>query len=315
MAAMAGMAWRPRRALLVSHPKHRQANTGFFDAVATLESSGIALTQEACHGPGELSAIIRRHAPSVDLLVLAGGDGTMNAAASAIVETGLPLGILPLGTANDLARTLGIPANANAAARVILEGRRRRIDLGEVNGHPFFNVASIGLSVAVTKELTGELKRRWGRLAYAIAALRALPRARPFRAEIVCDGQVHRVRTLQIAIGNGRYYGGGMAVEEDAEPDDGVLHLYSLEFDSAWWLALLIPALRAGRQGNWRRVRTASCREVEVRTRKPRRVNADGEIISRTPARLRVLRHAITVMVPQEAPERDQRNATATETA
>jgi YegS/Rv2252/BmrU family lipid kinase len=301
--AEAGSAWHPRRALLVSHAKHRRADTGFIAAAATLQAAGLELVQQSCHGPAELSAIIRRHAGSVDLLVLAGGDGTMNAAAAALIETGLPLGILPLGTANDLARTLGIPPDAEAAAQVILEGHRRRIDLGEVNGHPFFNVASIGLSVAVTKELTGELKRRWGRLAYAIAALRVLPRARPFRAEIICDGQRHHVRTLQVAFGNGRYYGGGMAVEEDAEPNDGVLHLYSLEFDSAWWLAPLLPALRTGRQGRWRQVRTAACREVEIRTRRPRSVNADGELIARTPARLRVLHRAVAVLVPRPSGE------------
>jgi diacylglycerol kinase family enzyme len=184
------------------------------------------------------------------------------------------------------------------AARVILSGQPRPIDLGEVNGRPFFNVASIGLSVAVTRELTRDLKRRWGRLAYAIAALRVLRRARPFRAEIACDGVVHQVRTFQVAIGNGRNYGGGMVVEEGAEFNDGVLHLYSLEFDRALWLALLLPALRAGRQGTWRQVRTASCLEAEIRTGRPRSINADGELVSHTPARLRILRRAVTVMAP-----------------
>lgn len=155
--------------------------------------------------------------------------------------------------------------------------------------------------MAVARELTGDLKKRWGRLAYLIASLRVLPRARPFHAEITCDGELHRVRTLQVAVGNGRYYGGGMAVEEAAEPDDGVLHLYSLEFPSAWWLAPLLPALRAGRHGRWRQVRTASCREAEIRTRRPRSVNADGEIVSHTPARLRVLRHAVSVLAPRPA--------------
>jgi diacylglycerol kinase (ATP) len=294
-------AWQPRRALLISHPKHRKARTGFFDAVATLEAAGLHLVQEACHGAGDVAAMIRRHAPEVDLVVLSGGDGTMNAAAAALVETNLPLGMLPLGTANDLARTLGIPADAQAAAQIIVGGHRRRIDLGEVNGHPFFNVASIGVSVAVAQALTGDLKRRWGRLAYAIASLRALRRARAFRAEIHCEGEVHHVRTLQIAFGNGRYYGAGMTVDEEAQPDDGMLHLYSLEFDSAWWLAPLLPALRAGRQGSWRRVRTALCRTAEVRTSKPRRVNADGELIARTPARLRVLPQAVSVLVPPPA--------------
>jgi YegS/Rv2252/BmrU family lipid kinase len=237
-------------------------------------------------------------AGAVDFVVLGGGDGTMNAAAPAPMETGLPLGILPLGTANDLARTLSIPTDLGEAARVILGARVRRIDLGEVNGQPFFNVASIGLSVAVTRELTRGLKRRWGRLGYALATGRALWNMRPFRAEIRHADKVERVRTLQIAVGNGRYYGGGMAVEEGAEIDDGRLNLYSLEFDSLWKLALVYPAFRSGRHGLWREVRTADFEEAEIRTHRPRAVNTDGELTTSTPASFRVLRGAVRVLAP-----------------
>jgi diacylglycerol kinase (ATP) len=91
-----------------------------------------------------------------------------------------------------------------------------------------------------------------------------------------------------------------MVVEDGAEFNDGVLHLYSLEFERALWVALLLPALRAGRQGTWRQVRTASCVEAEIRTTRPRTINADGELVSKTPARLRILRQAVTVLVPPE---------------
>ena len=288
----------PCNALLLFAPRDEATNRSVFAALGVMQAGGIRLRHEAWPGPEGLAAAIRHHARSVDMVVLGGGDGTMNAAAPALIETGLPLGILPLGTANDLARTLGIPPDAEAAARIILGGYQRRIDLGEVNGRPFFNVASIGMTVTVTGHLTTELKRRWGVLAYAIAAARALPAVRPFRAEIRCGDEVHHVRTLQVAVGNGRHYGGGMVVEEGAELDDGLLHLYSLEFERPWWIALLLPALRVGRHGNWRRVRTAACAEVEIRTTRPRKVAADGELVARTPARLRILRHAITVLAP-----------------
>ena len=141
----------------------------------------------------------------------------------------MTLGILPMGTANDLARTLGVPDDLEAAAEVILAGRRRRIDLGTVNGKPFFNVASIGISVELARELSGELKRRWGRAGYALAALRALARAERFSATVSENGTTLRTRTMQIAVGNGRFYGGGTVVAEDAVIDDGHLDLYSLE--------------------------------------------------------------------------------------
>jgi diacylglycerol kinase (ATP) len=301
-AEAAGGAVRSRTALLLYQPRDDATRRSGDLAAAALEAGGIRLRRENWPGVERLAGMIGELAGSVDLVVLGGGDGTLNAAAPALIETGLPLGILPFGTANDLARTLGIPTDAEAAARIIVDGHLRPIDMGEVNGRPFFNVASIGMTVTVTGLLTKDLKRRWGVLAYAIAAMRALPSVRPFRAEIRCGGEVHRVRTLQIAVGNGRHYGGGMVVEEGAELDDGLLHLYSLEFEKPWLLALLLPALRAGRHGKWRQVRTAACPEVEIRTRRPRKVAADGEILARTPVRLRVLHSAVTVLAPPIPP-------------
>lgn len=295
-------ASRQRYALLVVNEKSRQGQVSADAAVDVLERGGICLERAICLGPEELSATILRLAGAVDLVVLGGGDGTLNSAAPALIETGLPLGILPLGTANDLARTLGIPTDLSEAAQVIVNGHIRRIDLGEVNGKPFFNVASLGLSVRMTRELTHDVKQRWGKLGYAVATYRALSRMRPFSAEIRYDGQVHKVRTLQISVGNGRYYGGGMTVEEGAEIDDGCLNLYSLEFDRLRKLALIYPAFRSGRHGMWKEVRTISCAEVEIRTRRPQPVNTDGEITTETPARLRVLPKAVAVLAPVSPP-------------
>jgi YegS/Rv2252/BmrU family lipid kinase len=267
-------------------------------AVEVLERGGVQLQRETCDRPGDLADTIRRAADTVDLVVLGGGDGTLSSAAPALIETGLPLGILPLGTANDLARTLQIPLDTAKAAQVIVEGNLRPIDVGEVNGTPFFNVASMGLSVAMTRELTHDVKQRWGKLGYAVATFRALSQTRPFLAEIRSGHEVHRVRTLQIAVGNGRYSGGGLAVEEEAEIDDGLLNLYSMEFDHLWKLALVYPAFRTGRHGMWKEVRAMSCREVEIRTVLPKPVNTDGEITTQTPARFRVLPQAVSVFVP-----------------
>ncbi|MGH8503190.1 MAG: lipid kinase [Gammaproteobacteria bacterium] len=289
-----------RRALLVINRKSRQGQSPADAAIDVLERDGIRLHREDCLAPDELAATIRRLRDDVDLVVLGGGDGTLNTAAPALIESGLPLGILPLGTANDLARTLNLPADLRAAAQVIVDGHVRRIDLGEVNGHPFFNVASMGLSVGMAYELTHDVKQRWGRLGYAVATARALSRMRPFSAEIRYDGEVHKVRTLQISVGNGRYYGGGMTVEQGATIDDGRLDLYSLEFDRLWKLALVYPAFRSGRHGMWKEVRTVSCTEVEIRTRRPRAINTDGEITTQTPAHFKVLRKAVAVLAPAE---------------
>ncbi len=298
-----------RRALLVINENSRQGRDAGEAAVEVLERGGLQLQRAACDRRGDLVETIRRAAHTVDLVVLGGGDGTLSSAAPALIETGLPLGILPLGTANDLARTLGIPPDIAEAAQVIVEGQLRRIDLGEVNGQPFFNVASMGLSVGMTRELTHDVKQRWGRLGYAVATFRALRHIRPFSAAIRSGNEVHKVRTLQISIGNGRYYGGGMAVEEGAEIDDGCLNLYSMEFDHLWKLALVYPAFRKGRHGMWKEVRTMSCSEVEIRTGRPKKINTDGELTTETPATFRVLRQAVSVFTP--AGEKDRNTQTA----
>jgi YegS/Rv2252/BmrU family lipid kinase len=225
-----------------------------------------------------LADVIRAHAGQIGLVVLAGGDGTLNHAASDLQETGLPFGVLPMGTANDFARTIGIPRDLTRAAQIIIDGHLRPVDLGEVNGHFFFNVASIGFSASLAPQLTAEAKKRWGTLGYGLAALNLLRQSRPFTVEIDHDGTVETVRTVQVAVGNGRFYGGGMAVEQSAAPDDGRLDIYSLEIDHWWELLALAPWLHRGTQKRWRKVRDFSATNLVIRARRPHDINADGEI-------------------------------------
>src|SRR3546814_1375957 len=164
------------------------------------------------------------------VVILGGGDGTMNAAAPALRVLGRPFGLLPLGTANDLARSLGIPFDPAGAADVIVAGASRRIDLGLINGEPFLNVASVGLSAEVVREHESGngRKRLLGVLNYPISAWSAFRRHRPFPAELVVDGTPTRCRCMQIAVGHGRHHGGGLQVDATAALDDGWLRGYYL---------------------------------------------------------------------------------------
>lgn len=287
-----------KTALLVVNRKSRGGAEAIEAVRAALGGAGIATRPVACDDPGALVAAIRAEAAGADLLVVGGGDGTLNAALPALLATGLPLGILPLGTANDLARTLGITPELGAAVAVIAAGRTRRIDIGEANGHPFFNVASIGFGVDLTRALTRDAKQRWGTLGYLVAGFRALRRMSRFTALIEEDGHIQRSRTIHLAVGNGRHYGGGMTVSEAAAIDDGRLNVYSLEVRRFWRLLVLLPAMRRGDHGRWEEVRTLSGSDITVRTRRPRSVNTDGEITTRTPVRFQVRPGAVTVFVP-----------------
>jgi len=290
-----------RRLLFLYNPHSREGASAAEHAIARLREGGLDIRQERCTSPAGTLAIIARDAALVDGIVLCGGDGTLSAAAPGVIASGLPMGIIPGGTANDLARTLDIPGNPERAADIILDGQRRQIDVGEVNGRIFFNVASIGISADLARGLDPGLKRRWGRLGYALAALKVLSRARPFRATIATEGASVQVTTYQIAVGNGRYYGAGMTVASSAAIDDGRLDLYSLEFASVWRMALMLPAFRKGSHGARNEVRTASAARFEVVTGTPKSVNADGELVTTTPARFIVRPRAISVFAPHQS--------------
>ena len=264
------------------------------------EQAGIEVIVAQPEHPRAITRFIQAHAAEVDMAIVCGGDGTMNAAAEGILRTGLPLGIVPLGTANDLARTIGIPS-VDAAAQAIIDGHMRAIDIGEVNHKPFFNVASIGLSADLARDLSSETKKRWGRFGYAISAARVLAAGGTFHAEIVSETGTVRVETLQVSVGNGRFYGGGNLVRDDARIDDGRLDLYSLEHPHIWRLLFLLGSFRKGTHGMWDEVRVEKGTEFEVRTRRPRPVNADGELVTTTPARFTVRPAAIRVFVPRPA--------------
>lgn len=288
----------PRRVLLIINTKARSGAEAHDNVRAKFEAAGLDVRRARTETADDIPKAIRAAAGEVDAVVIGGGDGTISRAGLALMETGLPLGVLPLGTANDLARTLGLPEDPGAAADVILAGVRRRIDLGTANDRPFFNVASIGLSSDLARELSAGLKKRWGRLGYALAAIRALSKARRFSAWVTEDGQTRRTKTLQIAVGNGVFYGGGTKVATDAAIDDGHLDLYSLETSDVLKLALMLRTFRTGAHGAWHEVQTARGTEFEIRTTKPKEVNADGELITKTPVTLKVHPEAVTVYVP-----------------
>ena len=287
-----------QRALLLVNKKSRRGQVNYDHVRTQLTDGGLDLIEPEAPGD-EPSKLILQHAPHVDMIILGGGDGTINRSLKSLLKVQLPLGILPLGTANDLARTLQLPTDLRAACEVILVGHRKSIDVGWVNDRPFLNVASIGVSESVTRRLSQGAKSRWGVLAYIWAAMGAMLHCRPFTVEIISSAGRRTTKTWQVAVGNGRNYGGGLTIHKDAKIDDGRFDLYSLEIERSWHILPLIPALWRGALDPVPTVFTMHDTELEIRpVHRSRRITADGELLGHTPAIFRLEPKALSVFVP-----------------
>jgi diacylglycerol kinase (ATP) len=292
----------PQRILLAVNPHARRGGSNACElAAASFRAAGHSVTVIECErDPARFAATIGGHRGEIDVAVIGGGDGTLIAAVAGIRAAGVPLLILPLGTMNDLARTLSIPKDVEAACRLLDDGVLQAIDVGSVNGHLFFNEASIGLSTHVAVEQTEEVKSRYGMLAIPIATLRSLGSMRPYRLDVETERGRHRFRTVQLTVAN-NYRFGGVVENTAARIDDGFLDLYSIDVRH-WWDAFAIVVSVA-----LRRFPKAHCvtdlrgHRFVVRSRRPHRVFADGERATQTPAEFTVLHSALEVYVPRAA--------------
>jgi diacylglycerol kinase (ATP) len=289
----------PRKILLIVNRRARRGADKIKEAIELLNDLNVAVVEENARTGGDLFDQVRRRLGIVDAVVVAGGDGTINSALGALVHGETPLGILPLGTANNLARTLDIPLDLRSACELIATGQPRAIDVGTVNDRYFLTTASLGMSVRITRQLSGETKHRWGRFAYVIAAGRVFRNSYPFAAELRLPGKTIETQTVQIVVGNGLYYGTKLRVADDAEIDDHSLDVLSVEVSRWWELLRLFPSLKKGDHAKREDVLSLRTRELEIITDYPRRIDVDGELITSTPATFRVLPNALKVLAPE----------------
>ncbi|WP_289116996.1 lipid kinase [uncultured Idiomarina sp.] len=287
-----------QHALLLVNPKSRNGHSEELEqATDLLQSAGVEVDVCVTESPSDMVSCIENYEQKDGVIIVAGGDGTISAALESVHKTQQTLAILPMGTANDLARSLGVPQDVVQAARVIANDKRERINLAKVNSHYFVNVAHIGLGVEVTHELTSDMKKYLGVFAYLGAFIRVIKRNKSFRVTITTDGDEERLRAIHLAVGNGRFYGGGNIVDEDSTLLDGQLNLFCLKPQRWWQLLLLGFNLR---NGNLRVAERVVCKKVQkmsVKTSKPKQIHADGEHKTDTPADFEVIPKAIEVIV------------------
>lgn len=299
---------------LVVNTRSRTGERTFFRALDRLSELGINVgATYALRDPGRLPEAVQSVLDDgYDTLILGGGDGTVSSVVDFLAHHHATLALLPLGTANDFARTLGIPSEVDAACEVIARGKLVDIDLGLVGDNYYVNVATIGIGVGVTQALSAGLKRRVGALAYPLAAVRAFLTHEPFTARLdFPEGDhdpVEHERLLQVAVGNGRFYGGGMVVAPESGIDDHTLDVYAIEMGRHRDLLGVARYMKSGDFIRNEAVHQYRTRSVRLEVEPARPINVDGELVARTPATFTIARNALKVIVPEDSTAASREN-------
>ena len=302
----AGESHANGRAALIVNTRSRSGERTFFEALDRLQEMGVSLgATYAIRDPARLAETVTdvlSDGSGYGLLILGGGDGSVSSVVDFLAHHDVVLGLLPLGTANDFARTLGIPADVQGACDAIANGKVVDVDLGLAGGNYYVNVASAGLSVGVTRALSPWMKRRVGALAYPMAAIKAFLAHEPFSARLTFpDGDhepVEHDRLLQVAVGNGRFYGGGMVVAPGSGIDDRSLDVYAIELGRHRDMFGVARYLKSGDFIRSEGVSQYRTPRVRLETEPSMPVNIDGEVVTTTPQDFSIAQNALKVLVP-----------------
>jgi len=253
----------------------------------------IVLTTSVDHGREEAVAA----AAAGQIPVVMSGDGLIGQVGGALAGCEVPMGVIPGGRGNDLARVLGIPAEIDAAVSLLGAGTTRTIDVGEVNDRRFLGIASCGFDSDANR-IANEARLLKGNLVYLYAALRALAAWKPARFEVALDGHPRSFTGYSVAAANSKAFGGGMFVAPDARLDDGLLDVVCVsEVGKLRFLANL-PKVFKGRHVDNEEVTVLRAAEVAISADRPFAVYADGDHLADLPATVRVLPRALTVIAP-----------------
>ena len=240
-----------------------------------------------------------------EIIVAAGGDGTLNEVVNGIGENlgDARVGLIPLGTGNDFARTIGVPADLEDAIGVIAAGETRAVDLVRVTSDEvryFVNVSAGGFSGLVNEKLTPQMKKTWGPLAYLRGAAAALSELRAYRTTLAFDNLDSLTLDLyNVVVANGRYVGGGTAIAPEASIDDGLLDIVLIPQRPAPELALLAAQVAMGTHLKSDAIVFRRAAKVTVNSKPGMWFNVDGELVGNEPARFEILPRALRFIAPK----------------
>jgi YegS/Rv2252/BmrU family lipid kinase len=235
-----------------------------------------------------------------ELPVVVSGDGMVGAIGGAMAGAETPLGIVPVGRGNDLARVLGIPTDIEAAIEVVLAGNERAIDVGEANGRPFLGIASVGFDSDANR-IANEARFVRGNLVYLYAALRTMAGWRSARFTIAIGEERSRLEGYDVVVANNSCYGGGMYIAPDAELDDGKFDIVTIADMGKLRALYNLTKVFKGTHVRIPEVDVVRASRLQLSASRPFAVYADGEHLTDLPADLRVIPRALRVLVPPAA--------------
>lgn len=291
-----------RRAALVVNTRSRRGRRHYPAVLAGVRAAGFDLLGTFPVGQaGGLDASLSAAMDlRPDLLIVGGGDGTICEAARRLAHADAALGLVPLGTTNNFARTLGIPLTLAGAIGVLAGGKVADVDLGQAGDTVFANLVSVGLSVQVAGSVPHRLKRVAGRAAYPLTALAALPRHRAFRATVTAGNQTFEAETHQLNIANGSFHA-GRPITGDTGADDRLLLAYQLGGPGrASLISATLQHVASGARRTWAEPAFLAVSELWLETDPPLPLDVDGEIRGHTPTRIVLAPEALRVMVHRD---------------
>jgi YegS/Rv2252/BmrU family lipid kinase len=291
----------PKRAMLVVNAGSRHGEAVFEEAREKLAAAGLDLIDaHVVHDPKVMEPVVKAAIARSPMVIVGGGDGTLSAVVDHFVGKDTVFAVLPVGTANSFARSLGLPLEIDGAIDVIAYGRRKRIDLGMINGDYFANVAALGMSPLIADTVPAGLKRYLGIFGYIIWAIRVAFKFRPFRLRVTLeDGTTDIIWATEARIANGSHQGGFLLVEE-ARLDSGEMIIQAVTGKSvsrlAWsWFATLFRLRRRDQTvTEWRG------RRMILDSKPHQKISIDGEIAAKTPVAVECARGAIEVAAPRD---------------
>jgi YegS/Rv2252/BmrU family lipid kinase len=237
-----------------------------------------------------------------EIPVVISGDGLIGAIGGALAGAETPLGIVPGGRGNDLARVLGIPSEPEAVVEMLETGHTRRIDVGEVNGKRFLGIVSVGFDSEANR-LANETKWLRGNLVYAYAGVRTLLGWKPARFTVRVGEARERFSGYSVSVANSKAFGGGMFIAPDADLADGEFDIVAVGEVSKLRFLGNLPKVFKGTHVEEDEVRVFRASRLELSASRPFPVYADGEHLTDLPATLRLLPRALSVIVPPQAEE------------